>query len=78
MQTVSIQMFLPSPDPTGIRVVSRDDWPMKAVVFPRSLVGEVQGRKEVQLPGVYLLAGGDTVHIGSRATLWASISRSTH
>lgn len=56
---------MPSGNPTGIRVVSRDDWPITAVVFPRSLVGEVQGRKEVQLPGVYLLAGVDTVHIGS-------------
>lgn len=55
---------MPSGDPEGLRVVSRDDWPGKAIVFPRELLGEVRGRKEYQQPGVYLLAGGKKLYIG--------------
>ena len=56
--------FVPSGDPEGVRIVSRDDWPGKAVVFPRELLGEVKGRREYQQPGVYLLAGGKKLYIG--------------
>ncbi|MDD5412645.1 MAG: hypothetical protein PHF31_14745, partial [Methylobacter sp.] len=35
----SIKVFVPSGDPEGVRIVSRDDWPGKAVVFPRELLG---------------------------------------
>jgi hypothetical protein len=64
MRPFSIKIFVPSGDPDGIRVVSRDDWPGKAIVFPRELLGEVKGRKEYQQPGVYLLAGGKKLYIG--------------
>ncbi len=64
MKPFSIKIFVPSGDPDGIRVVSRDDWPGKAVVFPRDLLGEVKGRKEFGQPGVYLVAGGRKLYIG--------------
>lgn len=64
MRPFSIKIFVPSGDPEGIRVVSRDDWPGKAIVFSRELLGEVKGRKEYQQPGVYLLAGGRKLYIG--------------
>lgn len=64
MRPFSIKIFVPSGDPEGIRVVSRDDWPGKAVVFPRELLGEVKGRREYQQPGVYLLSGGKKLYIG--------------
>lgn len=64
MRPFSIKIFVPSGDPEGVRIVSRDDWPGKAVVFPRELLGEVKGRREYQQPGVYLLAGGKKLYIG--------------
>jgi len=64
MRPFSIRIFVPSGDPEGVRIVSRDDWPGKAVVFPRALLGEVKGRREYQQPGVYLLAGGKRLYIG--------------
>lgn len=60
----SIRIFVPSGDPEGVLVASRDDWPGKAVVFPRHLLGEVKGRKEFKQPGVYLLAGPKKIYIG--------------
>lgn len=64
MRPFSIKIFVPSGDPEGVRVVSRDDWTGRAVVFPRELLGEVKGRREYQQPGVYLLAGGKKLYIG--------------
>lgn len=64
MYPFSIRIFVPSGDPEGILVASRDDWPGKATIFPRDLIGEVKGRKEFQLPGVYLLVGGGKAYIG--------------
>jgi hypothetical protein len=64
MRPFSIKIFVPSGDPEGMRVVSRDDWPGKAIVFPRELLGEVKGRREYQQPGVYLLSGGKKLYIG--------------
>lgn len=64
MRPFSIKIFVPSGDPEGVRIVSRDDWPGKAVVFPRELLGEVKGRREYQQPGVYLLAGSKKLYIG--------------
>lgn len=64
MRPFSIKIFVPSGDPEGVRIVSRDDWPGKAVVFPRELLGEVKGRREYQQPGVYMLSGGKKLYIG--------------
>lgn len=64
MRPFSIKIFVPSGNPEGVRVVTRDDWTGKAIVFPRELLGEVKGRREYQQPGIYLLAGAKKLYIG--------------
>lgn len=64
MRPFSIRIFVPSGDPEGVRIISRDDWPGKAVVFTRDLLAEVKGRREYQQPGVYLLSGGKKLYVG--------------
>ena len=56
----SMKIFVPAGDPEGIRVVEKSNWTGKGIVFPRSLLPEVRRRKELKLPGVYVLweAGG--------------------
>lgn len=64
MRPFSIRIFVPSGDPDGIRVASRDDWTGRATIFPRELIGEAKGRKEFHQPGVYMLVGGKKLYIG--------------
>ncbi len=64
MRPFTIKLFVPSGNPNGVLVASRDDWPGRAVIFPRALIGEVQGRKEFNQPGVYILAGKGKMYIG--------------
>ncbi len=45
LRPFSIKIFVPSGDPEGVRIVSRDDWPAKGIIFPRELLGEVKGRR---------------------------------
>jgi hypothetical protein len=58
------KLFAPSGSPDGVIVASRDDWPGRAIVFPRELVGEVKGRKEYSEPGVYVLVSARQMYIG--------------
>lgn len=58
------KLFAPSGSPDGVIVASRDDWPGRALIFPRELVGEVKGRKEYAEPGVYLLVSSRRMYIG--------------
>lgn len=64
MRPFSLRIFVPSGDPTGILVATRDDGIIKATLFSRPLLGEVKGRKEWSLPGVYLLVGQNKLYIG--------------
>ena len=66
MQTrpFSMRLFCPSGKPDGVLIASRDDWPGRAVIFPRILLGEIKGRKEYLQPGVYILFGKDKMYIG--------------
>lgn len=64
MRPFSIRLFSPSGAPDGILVASRDDWPGRAVIFPRALAGEVKGRKEYQQPGIYVLVSRKRMYIG--------------
>ena len=64
MRPFSIRLFSPSGAPDGILVASRDDWPGRAVIFPRTLVGEVKGRKEYLQPGIYILVSNKRMYIG--------------
>jgi len=64
MRPFSIRLFSPSGEPEGILIASRDDWPGRAVIFPRDLAGEVKGRKEYQLPGIYILVSSKQMYVG--------------
>lgn len=64
MRPFSLRVFVPSGDPTGILIATRDDGIGKATIFSRPLLGEVKGRKEWALPGVYLLVGQSRLYIG--------------
>lgn len=64
MRPFSLRVFVPSGDPTGVLIATRDDGIGKATLFSRPLIGEVKGRKEWSLPGVYLLVGQATLYIG--------------
>ena len=64
MRPFSIKLFSPSGEPKGVLIASRDDWPGRAVIFPRELVGEVKGRKEYKQPGVYILVSSKLMYIG--------------
>lgn len=64
MRPFSIRIFVPSGDPNGVLVASRDDWPGRVVIFSRDLLREAKGRKEFALPGVYLLVSGNKLYIG--------------
>jgi hypothetical protein len=64
MRPFTLRIFVPSGDPSGVLVATRDDGIGKAIIFPRALLGEVKGRKEWSLPGVYLLVGQSKLYIG--------------
>ncbi|WP_423192540.1 GIY-YIG nuclease family protein [Cupriavidus sp. H18C2] len=64
MRPFSLRVFVPSGDPTGVLIATRDDGIGKATIFSRSLLGEVKGRKEWNLPGIYLLVGPSKLYIG--------------
>ena len=64
MRPFSIRLFSPSGEPEGVLIASRDDWPGRAVIFPRELAGEVKGRKEYQQPGIYMLVSSKLMYIG--------------
>lgn len=64
MRPFTLKIFVPSGDPSGVLVATRDDGIGKAIIFPRALLGEVKGRKEWSLPGVYLLVGQSKLYIG--------------
>jgi hypothetical protein len=64
MRPFSIRIFSPSGSPDGVLIATRDDWTGRAVILPRELEKELQGRKEYKLPGVYVLAGNSQIYIG--------------
>jgi len=64
MRPFSLRIFVPSGDPTGVLIATRDDGIGKATLFSRPLLGEVKGRKEWSLPGVYLLVGQGKLYVG--------------
>lgn len=64
MRPFTLRVFVPSGDPTGVLIATRDDGIGKATIFSRPLLGEVKGRKEWHLPGVYFLVGQSKLYIG--------------
>lgn len=64
MRPFTLRVFVPSGEPSGLLIATRDDGIGKATIFSRPLLGEVKGRKEWGLPGVYLLVGQSKLYIG--------------
>jgi hypothetical protein len=66
----SLHIFVVDGDPDGLRLVTRDNWTGRAVVFPRALFADIRNRDEFKQTGVYLLVGphergdGDKLYIG--------------
>lgn len=55
----TIQIFLPSGDPTGIRVAELTTSIIRMVEVPRSLVPQFLGMPEAKQVGLYFLIGGE-------------------
>lgn len=53
----SIRIFLPSGDPSGLRVLSRPNWTGTGLTFSRTGFQEASERHELTQPGVYVLVG---------------------
>jgi hypothetical protein len=53
----TIEIYLPDANSMGVRVCSIKDSIVNAVVVPRSKIGDVQKREEMQAPGIYFLIG---------------------
>lgn len=51
----SLQIFLPSGDPQGVRIIDRANWTGQGVAFSRSHSKEALSRPELQRTGVYIL-----------------------
>jgi len=57
----SVNVFLPTGDPEGLKVVEKSNWSGRGLVIPKAIFGESKGRDELSRTGVYLLVGpGET------------------
>lgn len=55
----TLQIHVPSGEPEGLRIVEKDNWTGRAIVFPRSVMSEARDLEELQGTGVYILRGPD-------------------
>jgi hypothetical protein len=53
----SVNVFLPSGDPDGLKVVEKSNWTGRGLVIPRAIFAESRSRAELDRTGVYLLVG---------------------
>jgi hypothetical protein len=53
----SVNVFLPSGDPEGLKVVEKSNWTGRGLVIPRPMFAESRTRSELDRTGVYLLIG---------------------
>ena len=53
----SVNVFLPTGDPEGLKVVEKSNWTGRGLVIPRAMFGESRSREELGRTGVYLLVG---------------------
>ena len=53
----SVNVFLPTGDPEGLKVVEKSNWTGRGLVIPKAIFGETKGREELSRTGVYLLVG---------------------
>jgi len=66
----TINVFVPTGDPAGLRIVEKTNWTGKGLVCPRNDYATVRGRPEFKLAGVYVLVGrtsdgeADQIYVG--------------
>jgi len=68
----TIQIYLPTGDPTGIRIAELTTSIVRVVEIPRNLVGQFIKSPEAEQVGFYFLIGGDShdeVYIGQSGNL---------
>ena len=53
----SVNVFLPTGDPEGLKVVEKSNWTGRGLVIPRAMFAESRCRSELDRTGVYLLVG---------------------
>jgi hypothetical protein len=53
----SVNVFLPTGDPEGLKVVEKSNWTGRGLVIPKAIFGESKSREELSRTGVYLLVG---------------------
>jgi len=53
----SVNVFLPSGEPDGLKVVEKSNWTGQGLVIPRAIFAASRGRAELDRTGVYLLVG---------------------
>ena len=51
----SVRIFIPSGDPSAIRVVEKSNWTGQGLVFPRSVYQDVRQRLKLTGTGVYII-----------------------
>jgi hypothetical protein len=57
----SVNVFLPTGDPEGLKVVEKSNWSGRGLVIPKAIFGESKTREELSRTGVYMLVGpGET------------------
>jgi hypothetical protein len=67
----SVRIFLQDGHVDGVKIIAKSKWPGRALVIPRSSLPEEIDRKELNVPGVYILVGLSpegglpTIHIGA-------------
>ena len=77
----TLQIFLPSGDPQGIRVAEITTRIVRVIDVPRSLLAEFLKRPEAEQVGVYYLVGpaeegeGDVLYIGQSGAVGARLSQ---
>lgn len=74
----TIQIFLPTGSPTGVKEAELTNRLLKAIYFPRTALDEAAKRKIVKHTGVYFLFGqdengADKVYIGEGEDCWDRI-----
>lgn len=53
----SVNVFIPSGDPDGLKVIEKSNWTGRGLVIPRAIFPDSRGRLELDRTGVYLLVG---------------------
>lgn len=67
MTSATIKLFLPRGDAKSLRTAEISNWTGKAVAAPRTELGELLAREELDKAGVYILIGNDPLTNAPRA-----------